>query len=232
MSTFLQQIDTFLDICKAFLRSCTESASVVLNTISKVGPSTAIVVSAFLILVLYNAWRTKGGIFKPFSHTKSLVICALLMAINIALGSYSIDLSAYLRIGYSFMTQPIVGMLFGPIPTCIVGMIQDIVKFIIKPTGAYWPPYTLCVGVAGILYGMMLHKKRITFARVYLTNLLVSVVVNMCLSSIALAPTVGSGLVGILPGRIIKEVIFNVIPIYATVNYLILKYIKRLKPGL
>lgn len=229
MSIFFEKLDTFLDGCKAGLRAGTESISAVLNTLSKVEVGLAIIVPCFLLLVLYNILKTRGSILKPFSHTKALVICALLMAVNIVLGYFSLPLSNYLRIGFGFITQPVVAMLFGPIPACIIGMAQDFIKLVLKPTGPYWPPYGLCVGMAGMLYGMMLYKKEITFPRVYLANLLVSVVINMCLSSIALAPTVGSGLVGILPARIIKEVLVNVVPVHAAVNFLILKYVKKLR---
>ncbi len=231
--TLSDYCDTAFNQSKEFLLGFTESASDFLNAISGAVVGTTIVSVVFLALLIISCFRTHGSVFKAFSKTKAVVICALLMAIHIVLGYYSIPVGNYMRFGFTFITQPIVAMLFGPVPACVVGIVQDFLKWVLKPTGAYWPPYALCVGISALIYGLMLYKKKITFIRVYGANLIVSVLVNICLSSIALVPTVGAmGLVGILPGRIIKEVVFNIIPINSFINYLILKSVKKMKIGL
>ena len=106
-------------------------------------------------------------------------------------------------------------------------MIQDVISLALNPTGAYIPAYTLSVGVSGMFYGMMLHNKRITLWRVFLAELLVIVVGNILLNTIALAPTVASGFVGILPSRILKNLLL--LPIQTVVSYLILKFVQKQK---
>lgn len=234
--SFFDSISYFIDAgfegAKQFLGGFAQSISGFLTMISGTIVGTAIVSVVFLALLVISCLKIRGGSFKVFAKTKAVVICALLMAIHIVLGYYSVPVGAYMRFGFTFITQPVVAMLFGPVPAAIVGIIQDLLKWILKPIGAYWPPYALCVGISALIYGLMLYKKRVTFMRVYAADLLVSIFVNATLSSIALAPTVGAGLVGILPGRIIKELVFNVIPVHACINYLILKNVKKMKLGL
>ena len=146
-----------------------------------------------------------------------------MMAINIILSYYEIRFGAYLRIGFGFVTQPIVTAMFGPIPGCMTGMLQDILSFILHPTGAYIPAYTMCVGISGMIYGIMLYNKPVTFARVFLTKLIIVVFSNIILNTVALAPTVGSGFAGIFPARLIKNILL--LPVQAVIVYLILKYI-------
>lgn len=94
--------------------------------------------------------------------------------------------------------------------------------------GAYVPTYTLCVGISGLFYGLVLYRKPVTLRRVFLAKLLVILVSNILLNSIALAPTVGSGFIGILPARILKNLLL--LPIQTIVVYMILKFVKELKP--
>ncbi|MEE1013556.1 MAG: folate family ECF transporter S component, partial [Clostridia bacterium] len=114
---------------------------------------------------------------------------------------------------------------FGPLVCCMTGMVQDILSYLLNPVGGYIPTYTLCVGISGMIYGLLLYRKPIAFWRVLVAKTLVLVFSNILLNSIALAPTVGSGFVGILPARIIKNLLL--LPIQTVVAYLVLKFVKR-----
>lgn len=162
---------------------------------------------------------------KQMKQPRTLTMASLLIALNIVLGYFSIWFSAYLRVGFGFVTQPIVATLFGPLVCCMTGMIQDILSYLLNPVGGYIPTYTLCVGISGMIYGLLLYRKPISFWRVLVAKTLVLVFSNILLNSIALAPTVGSGFVGILPARIIKNLLL--LPIQTVVAYLVLKFVKR-----
>ena len=65
--------------------------------------------------------------------------------------------------------------MFGPIPAAIVGALGDILSFIIAPTGAYFPGFTINGFITGFIYGMFLYKNNVTPLRVVLawfTNML------------------------------------------------------------
>ena len=224
MQGFITGFDSSMDFVKAFLRSVLTPITAFCNTFSNIWVGAVFIIILFSILLTLTARKYGKDFMLSIKRPQTLAICAMLIALNVALGYFSIDVTAYLRIGFGFITLPIVTMLFGPLAGCVAGMLQDFVSFIIKPTGGYLFTLTLNVGISGMIYGLMLYKKEITFARIFLTKLVIIIVVNIILNSIGLAPTVGSGLIGILPSRIIKNLLL--LPIQSVIVYALLKTTK------
>lgn len=81
----------------------------------------------------------------------------------------------------------------------------------------------MCVGISGMIYGLMLYNKPVSLVRIFITKLLIAMFSNVVLNTIALAPTVGSGFIGIFPARLVKNLLM--IPIQTVVVYFVLKYI-------
>ena len=75
--------------------------------------------------------------------TKVMAVTAMLIAIGVVLGFFSIQLTEFIRIGFSGIPNELASMLFGPVVGGIMGGIGDILKFLIKPTGPYFFGYTL-----------------------------------------------------------------------------------------
>lgn len=188
-----------------------------------------ILVLVVFLFLLANSIRKNGTEFaRLIKKPKTLATCAMLIALNIVLGYATLTISSYIRIGFGFVTVPVVSMMFGPLVGCVMGMAQDILAYIIKPTGALLISITMTAGMTGIIYARAFHKKSITFLRVLLTQMVIIIFINIILNSIALAPTVASGLIGIIPSRVIKNIIL--LPIQSVIIYTILKTTeKRLK---
>ena len=224
---FMQNaFDGAMESLKSAVASVIKPMGAFLNVFSNFWIGAALIAAVFVILLVINILRRKTNFLKTLKSPYTLAICAMMIAVNIALGYYTLRLSSYLRIGFGFVTQPIVALLFGPAVCCITGISQDIISFVMQPTGAYIFTYTLNVGIGGMIYGMMLHGKRVSFWRVFLTKLIIISVVNIVLNSIVLAPTAGGGMVGILPARIIKNILL--LPIQAVVVYILLKATEKL----
>lgn len=224
---FQERFDALMEGWKSSLKVVLEPLSQVLGFLSNPWISLGIVGGCFGIILMGCILFRKDSVGRKIRNPRSLTVCAMMMALNIILGYFTLRFTDFLRIGFGFITQPVVGMAFGPILCGITGMIQDVVSLVLNPTGAYIPAYTLSVGVSGMFYGLMLHNKRVTLWRVFLTEFLVIFVGNILLNSIALAPTVASGFVGILPSRILKNLLL--LPIQTVVSYLILKFVQKQK---
>ncbi len=224
---FQERFDAMMEGWKLSLMAWLEPLSRVLGVLSNPWVSFGIVAIVFAGLLLFCILFRRDSFQKQLKNPRVLTICAMMMALNIILGYFTLRFTEFLRIGFGFVTQPVVGIAFGPLICCATGMIQDVISLVLKPTGAYIPAYTLSVGVSGMFYGMMLHSKKVTIWRVFLAELLVSVVGNILLNTIALAPTVASGFVGILPSRILKNLLL--LPIQTVVSYLILKFVQKQK---
>jgi len=122
---------------------------------------------------------------KEFTSLKSLVTMAMLLALRLALGYVTnIQVTENIKIGFTIFATTVACMMYGPIPGLFMGMAADLIGFFLKPTGAFFPGYTLDSMVAGFLYGAYFYKqKKITLLRVALAILSVTVLVNLCMTT-------------------------------------------------
>lgn len=219
-----QQFDVYMDSLKAGLKAFLEPVKDVFDILSNPWVSFGMITAVFLAFLVFSIIKYHNRFKTDIRKPRTLIICAMMIALNIVLGYYTLWISSYLRIGFGFVTQPVVTFLFGPLAGCMTGILQDIVSYILNPTGgAFNPVYSLCVGISGMIYGIILYNKPVKFWRVFLTKLIIVLFANIILNSIALAPTTGSGFIGILPARIIKNLLL--LPIQTVIVYIILRFV-------
>ena len=162
---------------------------------------------------------------------RCLVVTALLIALELALKGLTIEVTDSLKVSVAFITKASVGMLYGPTVAFFGGLVSDIIGFIIKPTGAFSPLFTLQEGFAAMLYGLFLYKLKLSrkelhdktlqkqstiqIMRVVLAKLSVTVLINLLYTPFALVVTnsmaagelvYGSVLTG-YPARLLKNAI-------------------------
>ena len=121
-------------------------------------------------------------------------------AITLALGDY-------IKIGFSTIANQLVYYLYGPAVGGMFGAALDILKYLVKPTGAFFPGWTVSAGVAGVLYGCILYKRPLSLRRVLAAELTVSVVCNMLLGTLWLTMMYEKGFLALLPMRVLKNLI-------------------------
>lgn len=122
------------------------------------------------------------------SNTRRMVSCALLIALSMVLKlifEVYIPLGGFpsLRINLTSIPIMLSGILFGPAAGFSVGAISDLLCFVIKPSGPYFPGFTLASALTGMIPGLMwrLIKKR-PFAHLEWFNLVcVSVSMAICI---------------------------------------------------
>lgn len=147
------------------------------------------------------------GSYRELKSVKTVTVSAMLAAVAVILGMFSIEIGSYIRIGFSSIPNGLEGYLFGPVVGGIFAGALDILKYILKPTGAFFPPLTLVVVLAGILYGCMYYKKKITLGRVLAAKFLVMLVCNVILNTLCLSVLYGQGFFLLLPARALKNLI-------------------------
>lgn len=97
---------------------------------------------------------------KEFKNLNSVITAALLVAVHTILAMVvSVQVTTSLRISLSFITNVVTGCLFGPVIGFVCGGIGDIVQFILKPVGDYFPGWTLNAAMAGMIYGIFFYNK-------------------------------------------------------------------------
>ena len=157
--------------------------------------------------------------YKELKSVRTITVMAMLAAVAVILGMFSIELGPFIRIGFSSIPNGIVGYLFGPVTGGIFAGVLDVLKFLMKPTGAYFLPLTLVTVLAGVLYGCFYYKKPLTFWRVLAAKFVVMLVCNVVLNTLCLSVLYGDGFFVLVGPRIIKNLIMW--PIDSAVFFLI-----------
>lgn len=164
--------------------------------------------------------------FAELKSTKTIAFCGVMAALAVVLSLVArIQIGNYVRIGFSELPNILVDTMFGPVAGGIFGGALDILKFIVKPTGAYFPGFTLSAVLGGLIYGAFLYKRKITLLRVFAANLFVKGAVNIVLNSFWLYLLYNRGVVGMMPARITANLIM--LPIDTALCYFMLKGVQK-----
>lgn len=145
--------------------------------------------------------------YHEFKQVRTVTTSAMFAAISVVLGYFTIVIGDYIKIGFSTIPSQFVYYLFGPVVGGAFGGALDILKYIIKPTGAFFPGWTLGAILAGVLYGTILYKRPINFWRILVAELVVSLVCNMLLGTLWLSIMYGKGFMVLFPMRAFKNMI-------------------------
>ena len=94
-----------------------------------------------------------------FKKLRCITVTAMLIALNLALKTATINITDDLKISFSFLALAAIGMLFGPTVSFLSGVITDILGLLVANTiGAFNPLFTLVEAVGAMLYGLFLYK--------------------------------------------------------------------------
>lgn len=181
---------------------------------------------------LIALWRSIGESFRlsarEMKRISSLAGVAMLCAINVVMGQFSITLTPDLKIGFAFLPVGICGMLYGPALTAMAGMVNDVIKFLLKPTGPFMIGFTLIEGLQGLFYGLFLYRNKVSLPRVFFTRLFITVFLNLLMTPFFLYLYYGKGFIGLVAGRLVKNLIM--LPITTAVQFMLLRTISEIPP--
>ena len=165
--------------------------------------------------------------FRSLRKTNTLTTAGLLLAIQVVLGSYgTIEVTDSLKISLSHLALAPTAALFGPVVASMQGALSDIIGYLIKPTGPYFPGFTLATLLLGTTYGISLYKTKHTMTRIVITRLVVMVLINLLLNTVCLVILYGPSRLATLPVRVVKNLLQ--LPIDCILLYSMCRIIKRL----
>ena len=157
-------------------------------------------------------------------NLKSMVMAAMLLAIAVVLGFFTLQLTEFIKIGFAYIANEIAGMMFGPVVGSLIGALADILKYMVNPTGPFFPGFTISGFFGGLIYGMVLYKKPLSIKRIIVANTLVTILVNLLLNTYWLTLLYGNAYMALLPARIVKQIVMlpiEVILFYAVAKILV-----------
>ncbi len=159
--------------------------------------------------------------------TSVVALGGMLIAISVVLSLFKVDLGPTLQISFASLPIAAGGMLFGPFVGAIIGLISDILGYVVHPSGFFFPGFTLNAILVGVFFGFFFYKKKLTFTRVLLSSLLITVVINLGLTTLWLSMMFGDAYIVLLGARVVKNVLE--FPVYTSLLFMILKLVERLR---
>ena len=110
---------------------------------------------------------------------KTMVICALCMAMSIILGYFYIPITESLYIRFTYLATSTVGLVAGPVAALIYGAAVDLLDFMMHPGFTFFFGYTLSAMVGAFFYAIFYYRQKITVLRILLCRLCVNLIVNV-----------------------------------------------------
>lgn len=136
-----------------------------------------------------------------------LTIIAFLMALEIVLSRFLSINTPIVRIGFGFLPIALIAILYGPLWAGIAYALGDIIGAILFPTGPFFPGFTLSAFITGVVYGLFLYKKPVTWKSMLPASLIVCLLLNLALDTFWLYIIMGNGALAYIPMRITKAAI-------------------------
>lgn len=165
------------------------------------------------------------GKYPRLNDPKVMTGAALLIALAVVVDFYRLVLSNIMEVSFGFVPLAVGGMMYGPIIGGIIGGIADIIQYVARPTGPFFPGFTFNAILAGYIYGKFFYKKEITIKRVILCVLLEGVLITLILTPLWLNMLYGAKIFA-LP-RVIKFVAF--FPVKVAILYMMGQFLKKYK---
>ncbi len=167
---------------------------------------------------------------RNLKKTRVMVACAMLLAIEVVLNAtVSVYLFSYLRLSFGYLAVAAAAFLFGPSPAMLIAALSDIIVFLIRPAGPFFPGFTLNAALGGLVYGLAFYRaKDVNWARVLVSQAVIAIVLHIALNTLWLSMTLGKGFVALLPARVLKNAIQYAIDV--PLLYFLLQFLKRQFP--
>ena len=188
------------------------------------------------LLEMGNYFKKVGDKFKKsgseLSKPQNLAVASMLLAIAVVLRYFENNGMALLgtnliKVGFDTLPVAVAAMLYGPVVGGIVGGLTDFLGFIAAPVGgAYIPGFTISMIIMGMIYGIAFYKETIKLPRIIITEVIITLFVNIFLGVTWVVLFYGMSLEKALSIRGIKE--FFDLPITVALNFAVFKLLVKI----
>lgn len=152
---------------------------------------------------------------KRIKDVKILTTCALLLALATILGFFKIPITQIIEIRFGSLPIAVSGAFFGPVIGCIVGGLADILAYLVKPTGPFFPGFTISSALGGVIFGFILYSKdrKPTIIRIIIAQVVYTIVIGLIINTLNLYFLYGdisagvAGYFAYMGTRLLKELI-------------------------
>ena len=126
-----------------------------------------------------------------FTKVKSIALMGVLLAACVVVGgtcSY-FPLKVFDReMSLLFIFWPIIGLLFGPVPTMIIAGMVDLLVFLLFPTGyPMYIGYTFTQMLIGLINGLFFYKSKISLLKLFIAKAIINFGIHVGIESLFMA---------------------------------------------
>lgn len=172
-----------------------------------------------------SLWKSSSEEFKSVT---SICVASMMMGLNTLLGYFKIILiPKILTISFSSLAVAACAMFCGPLLTGTVGAIADILKYIIRPDGPFFPGFTINEFLTGLIYGYFFYKRTdISVKRCISARLVIVILINMLLTPLWLYILYGNSFWALVSARLVKNIVM--FPIDVMLLYMVTQITSRI----
>ena len=163
---------------------------------------------------------------RELKSVRTITTMAMLAAVAVILGYFSIEYGQFIRIGFSGIPNQLADYLFGPVTGGLFAGILDVVKYFMKPDGPFFFGFTFNAMLSGLIYGTLLYRRPVSIKRIVIAEFFVKLVINCGLNTLWISMLYGKGFIALLGPRVIKNVIM--LPIDSFILFFALTYAKKI----
>ena len=152
-----------------------------------------------------------GPSVRALGQLRQQTLAAMLLALTVILdyvGGFYLP-GGTAKITLSFLGTAVTGWLLGPLFAMLNGALTDVLMWLIKPAGAYFPGYTLSGLLGGLIYGICLYRRRGKGLCIgaAVSKLLVNLLINIGLNTLWTSIFVGKAYLALLLARALKNAV-------------------------
>lgn len=135
-------------------------------------------------------WRAAASELKQL---RMLTLTALFIALRVVMGQFYIPVGENLKVFFGFFVNGLGSAIYGPVLGLISGFCTDLLGYMIRPDGAFFPGYLLTSMLGSFFYGLFFYRARVSGLRVLAAKLAVNLGVNVGLGALWSAILYGKG---------------------------------------
>ena len=159
---------------------------------------------------------------QELKQVRTLTGVAMLLAMSVVISfTASVRVTETIKIGLVYLITALLGMLYGPFTAALAAGAGDLIKYLLKPDGAYFFGFTLTAMLGGVVYGVFFYREKCTIPRAIASKATVSLLLNCLLNTVWVSWLYGMPFLGALGPRVIKNLMalpFEIVLLYIVLN--------------
>ncbi|MGI5963741.1 MAG: folate family ECF transporter S component [Lawsonibacter sp.] len=137
--------------------------------------------NALLSPLMPSYWRSAG---QEIGNIRMIVFAALMIAMTRGLSLIPSIPIAHTKLSFGFLARALCALVCGPVLGVAFGFAEDMLGFILQPTGEFFFGYTLSTMAGVLVYALCFYRARITVWRLFVANFFVNILVNAVMGSV------------------------------------------------